>query len=137
MWRVLLIALALVGCAQVPPTPHEMQAKRFEPVADRSVIYVVRDYPDHNDVPATILLDGAASITTYPGTFYRWEVPAGKHRIAGFAADAGAIQLDTAPGRIYFVQQTLMAFQRFPTSIFRVVGEQQGRAVASRAQLIP
>ena len=105
MWRILLVALALAGCTQLPPSPHEIQAKRFEPAASgMSVIYIMRDYPD-NDLAATIVLDGAASITTYPGTFYRWEVPPGRHRITGMAADPGAITLQTEPGRIYFVQQ--------------------------------
>jgi len=139
MWRVLFLVLGLAGCAHtpLPPTPQEIQAKRFEPVASQSVIYIVRDYPDFNDSPATLTLDNAASITLYPGTFYRWEVPAGKHRVAGFAGDNGAIHLDTAPGRVYYVQHRLSVAGFFPMSLFQVVGEGQGRAVAMRGQLVP
>jgi hypothetical protein len=136
-WRILLIALMLAGCTQLPPSPQEIQAKRFEPAApDMSVIYIVRDYPD-NDLAATIVLDGAASITTYPGTFYRWEVPPGRHRIAGMAADSAVITLQTEPGRIYFVQQSLNPFARTPMSHFYRVDENRGRAVVMRGQLVP
>src|SRR6185295_7389066 len=118
MWRTLFLVLALAGCVQLPPTPQEIQAKRFEPVAGQTVIYIVRDYPDLNDNPATLTLDNAAGVTLYPGTFYRWEVPAGKHRIAGFAGDSGVINLDTAPGRVYYVQHRLSVAGQFPTSLF-------------------
>jgi hypothetical protein len=128
--------LILAGCAPLPPTPNEIQAKRFEAAPDKSVIYIVRDYPD-NDIGATITLDQAASITTYPGTFYRWEVPPGQHRIAGMAGDSGFINLQTGPGRIYYVQQTLNPFSSAPASFFRVVGESQGRTVVQRSQLVP
>jgi hypothetical protein len=137
MWRVLLIALFVGGChTPLPPSPHEIQAKRFEPVADKSVIYVVRDFPDAN-LPATIALGESATITTYPGTFYRWEVAPGRHRISGFAADTGSITLQTQPGQVYYVQQTLNPFYSYASSSFRPVGENQGRAVVTRGQLVP
>jgi hypothetical protein len=137
MWRVLFVMLALAGCAQLPPTPQEIQAKRFEPVAGLSVIYIVRDYPDFNDSPATLTLDNAASVTLYPGTFYRWEVAAGRHRVAGYAGDNGVIHLDTAPERVYYVQHRLSLFGFVPVSLFQVVCEGQGRAIAMRGQLVP
>lgn len=136
MWRVLLLAF-LAGCAQLPPSPQDIQAKKFESLPDKSVIYLVRDIPDFSDRPATITLDDAATITTYPGTYFRWEVAPGPHRIAGFAGDAGVITLQTEPGRIYFVRQTLSPWMRFPLSYFYPVNEQYGRAVVMRSQLIP
>lgn len=131
------VALALAACAQLPPSPEDIQAKRFEAVPGMSVIYIARDMPDLNEAPATIVLDDAASITTYPGTYHRWEVAPGRRRIAGYAGDSGVITLDTQPGRIYYIQQWLQPFRPFPTSHFRPVSEQQGRAVVMRAQHIP
>jgi hypothetical protein len=137
MWRILVLVLTLAGCAQLPPTPQEIQAKHFEPVPGRSVIYIVRDYPDFNYDAATLTLDNAAGVTLYAGTFYRWEVPAGKHRIAGYAGDSGVINLDTAPDRVYYVQHRLSLFGQFTTSVFQVVGPSQGQAVAMRGKLMP
>lgn len=141
MWRVLAVATALAGCAQLPPTPQDLQAKRFESVPDKAVIYLVRALPDFNDGPATIWLGDADTITTYPGTYYRWEVAPGRHRIAGFAADTGSITLQTEPGKVYFVQQrvtpvTWLRSQQ-PQSHFYPIAEGNGRAVVMRSQLIP
>jgi hypothetical protein len=37
------IALILAGCAQVPPSPQEIGAKKFEAVPDRAVVYIVQN----------------------------------------------------------------------------------------------
>ena len=137
MWRVvLLMALVIAGChAPLPPSPREIEAKRFEPVAGKSVIYILRDKPDA-DVASTIVLGDSASITTYPGTFYRWEAAPGRHLVRGMAGDNGAITLDVAAGRVYFVQQWLQPLSG-ARSFFKVISESEGRAVVARAQFVP
>jgi hypothetical protein len=142
--RSLLAAAAILvaGCVQLPPTPQDLQARKFEaPVAGKSVIYLVRDIPDFNDGPATLWLGDDRMITTYPGTYYRWEIDAGTHRIAGFASDSGTITVRAEPGRTYYVQQRVIPFTMFnspmpPTSNFEFVPETSGRAVVMRAQLV-
>ncbi|MGZ8229401.1 MAG: hypothetical protein ACXW2A_06575, partial [Burkholderiales bacterium] len=60
MFRVvwmLILGLALAACAQLPPSPQEIEAKRFESVPGKAVIYVVRDEPDFADDGATLMLD--------------------------------------------------------------------------------
>ena len=138
MQRILFIVLlALAGCQQLPPTPADLQARRFEGVPGMSVIYIVRDIPDHNKSPATLILDDRMSITTYEGTYYRWEVPPGDHRIAGIAGDNGSITLQTQADRIYYVQQWTKPFQQYATSSFRPVEERQAHAVIARSVLVP
>ena len=136
MWRVLLIALALAGCVQLPLTPQDIQARKFEPVPDKAVIYLLRDYPDFSDKAATIWLGESVMITTYPGTYFRWEAEPGTLRITGYPPDVGAITLQTEPGRIYFVRQQLAPFTRFPFSQFFLANEPYGRAAVSRAVLV-
>ena len=71
MFRVLLLALALVGwhrCAD----PQEIEAKRFEMVPGKAVIYLVRDLRilrmrGHN-------AGRQLMATTYPARFFRWVV---------------------------------------------------------------
>jgi hypothetical protein len=145
MWRrlaaVLLVSQALIvalaGCEQLPLTPQDIEARQFHGVAGKSVIYIVRDIPDWRDDAATILLDDKASVTTYPGTYYRWEVEPGRHRIAGFAGDSGALSLQTEPDRIYYVQQRVLPFRPFTTSHFEFVNEHAGRSVVMRSTLVP
>ncbi len=138
MWKALLAiaALALSACAPLPPHPMEAQAKRFESLPDKSVIYLVRSHPDFRDLPAPLVLDDAGGVTTYPGTFFRWEVPPGRHRIAGFAGDSGQIVLDTRAGGVYYVRQ-LVAGWRSPNSTFQLVTEPTGRAIAMQGSFIP
>ena len=137
MWRaLLLVSILLAGCVQLPPTPQDLQAKKFEALPGKAVIYVVRDHPDFIDAGATINLGDTGVITTYPGTYYRWEVPPGAHRISGYAADSGSITVVTEAGRIYFVQQRLAPFMRFPQSQFFLIAEPYGRAAVRRAVLV-
>ena len=50
MWRILFFLLLIAGCAsQLPPPPGNSQAKRFESIADKSVIYVVRQRVDSDE----------------------------------------------------------------------------------------
>ena len=133
MWRGPLIAILLAGCVQLAPAPQDLQAKKFEAVPDKAVIYLVRDYPDFSDAAATIWLGDAAMITTYPGTYYRWEVAPGTHRVTGYGPDIGAIIVETERGRIYFVLQRLAPFLRYPHSQFYLVAEPHGRAAVRRA----
>jgi len=138
MWRGLLLAIVLAGCTQLPPSRQDIEAKRFETAPGKAVVYIVRDIPDFSDRPATIWLDDAATITTYPGTYHRWEVAPGAHRISGFAGDAGLITLEAEAGRVYFVRQTLSPWLRFPPqSSFFPVNADSGEAAVRRSSLIP
>jgi hypothetical protein len=138
MRRLLLMALLLLaGCQQLPLTPEDVQARKFEAVPDKAVIYLVRDYPDFSEVQATVYLGDKLTLKTYAGTYYRWEVAPGEHQIRGAAFDTGAIKVHTVPGRIYFVQQRVTAapFLR-ASSFFSVVNEPAGRAAVMRSVLL-
>lgn len=131
-----LLAVVLAACAPLPPTPQELEAQRFEAVADQSVIYIVRPYPDASSQPTPLWLDDNVMGSTYPGTFYRWVVPAGRHRIAGYAGDSGRIEFDTAPGRIYFVYQSYgRPFGFSGRSYLQLMDDAQGRALVRQSRL--
>jgi hypothetical protein len=138
MLRILwVLVLALAGCAQLPPSPAEIEAKRFEPPpVGKSVIYLVRDDPDFTDLGASVMLDDQLMGTTYPGTFFRWVVEPGPHQIRGFAGDAGSYSLATGPGGMYFVQQRVARFfLPMAQSQFYLVPEPHGRAAVMRSVL--
>jgi hypothetical protein len=138
MWRSLVSLLLLAGCAQLPPTPEDIQAKRFETVSDKSVIYVVRQ-PVDSDEGRTLTLDDRLTITTYRGTYYRWEVAPGTHRVAGFAGASESVSLTTAPGRLYFVQHTVLADRRNGSVMLaslREIDDQAGRNLVTRGELL-
>ena len=133
---VLLVLLALAGCAPLPPTPEDLAAKRFEAVPGKAVIYVVRDYPDVSREVATVMLDDSMMGSSYPGTYFRWVVEPGRHEIRGYAGDNGRIVVDVLPDRIYYIQQSVSRFLTgFAQSFFRFVPEPYGRAVVMRGEL--
>src|SRR5262245_39148049 len=99
------MAWLLAGCTQLPLTPQDLQARKFEAMPGMAVIYLVRDYPDFTELQTMVHLGDEVTLKTYAGTYYRWEVPPGEHRIQAAGSDAGAIRFQTVPGAIYFVQQ--------------------------------
>jgi hypothetical protein len=138
MRQILLTTLFLVaGCAPLPPDPADAEAKRFESVPDKSVIYVVRTPMDSWEA-GTLALDDNQQVTTYRGTYFRWEVMPGRHHVGGYAGAGGSVNLSTAPGKIYYLQHTVLGSRRSgPMNTFlREIGEQDGRALVAQAQLL-
>lgn len=138
MWRILFPLLFIAGCAQLPPPPGDAQAKRFEAVPGKSVIYIARQRVDSPE-GRTLMLDEGAMITTYPGTYYRWEVDPGTHRVAGFAWGGDAVTLNTAPGGIYFVQHTVLSDREDGVIILtglQQVSDEAGRNLVTRGELL-
>jgi hypothetical protein len=136
MFRLLtILAIVLAGCAPLPPTPQDLEAKRFEPAPGKAVIYVFREYPDISREAGTLMLDDRMMGSTYPGTYFRWVVEPGRHEIRGYAGDAGQITLDVNADRIYFIQQSVSVFFfGFAQSVCRPVAEPYGRAAVLRSQ---
>ncbi len=131
MWQRLSIAgllFALSACAPMPPAPGDAAAKRFEPVSDRAVIYVVR-HPSERPFVAPILFDDQAIGSTYKGTYIRVVAPGGTHRISGMAGDSGLITLQAQPGQVYFINQTTYGYDALSGSQFQLVDAQYGRSM--------
>ena len=134
MWRVLLAALFAAGCAQVPTGPEYQRDTTFETLPDRSVIYVVRTPLDSSE-SSGLILNERVQFTTFSGSFYRWEVAPGTHRVAGFASASESVTLTTVPGGIYFLEHTVRGNRRdgvLLTSL-RQVGAPEGRAMVARS----
>lgn len=134
MLRTLILALLLYGCAQQPPAGADLRDATFETIPDRSVIYVVRTPIDSTE-SSGLILDERVQFTTFPGSFYRWEVPPGPHRIAGFASAGESVSLTTAPGGIYFLEHTVKGNRRDGVQLtsLRQVGAPEGRALVARS----
>ncbi len=137
MQRILVTLLVLLaGCAPpLPPLPEDAIAKRFEPVAGKSVIYLVRHSMDPSYI-APVTLDDRMIGSTYKGTYIRIETASGKHRLGGFAGDSGSISLSTDPGRLYFVEHKAFGFRgSFSRSSFQLVDAAYGRELVLGGQI--
>jgi hypothetical protein len=98
------VALIVAACAQIPPTPQEIEAKKFETVPDRAVVYIVQGAMSPT-LAVGLALDENTEITTWTGTFFRWVVAPGTHRIENTAPLNSSIKLQLEAGKIYFVEQ--------------------------------
>jgi hypothetical protein len=138
MWRAILVfAMLLAGCVQIPPTPQDTQAKRFDAVPDKAVIYIVRPGADSTNT-GTIVLGNSGTISTQQGTYYRWEVAPGTHRIEGFGPWTAAATVRAEAGKIYFVQHTVLGGVRegVSTMSLQQISDADGRRLVGNAQLL-
>jgi hypothetical protein len=141
MWPTmlrLLPVLLLAGCVQMPPpSPADVDAKRFQPVPGQSVIYIGRA-PRDSFQTSQLALDDRIQISTWEGWYYRWVVPPGTHRVAGIGRANEAVTLTTAPGGVYFLEHTVRGTMRSgpQTTALRQVGEQYGRSMVLRSRLM-
>jgi hypothetical protein len=133
----ILTMLILYGCVQLPPSPQDLQAKRFEPVTDKAVIYIARTRMDSTE-PGGLMIDTGEQVTLFPGTYDRFEVPAGVRRISGLGPWNVQLSLDTQPGRIYFLRYTVSGTPRFGPQLawLSPVGEQEGRTLVQQAEMV-
>ena len=139
MLRFLLIPIfvLIAGCTQLPPSPQETQAKKFETVPGKAVIYIVRGYPDFYDGHGSLALDDSIMVTMFAGNFYRWEVDPGTHLIAGTAQDVSRVTLNAEAGKIYFVQHRVTGFRGSTWGGYlEILPERDGRMLVSRATLL-
>lgn len=137
MWKTILAALLLAGCAQIPPSAQDIEAKRFETVPDKAVIYIVRDRlgPHLDD---TLWLGESEMITTHTGTYYRWEVAPGTQRISGFGPSTASLTLNAEAGKLYFVHHGVIGTERAGVLVrfLERYDEQTGRARVAQASLL-
>ena len=131
-----LFCLGWAGCAPLPPSPADMEAKRFQSVPDKAVVYVVRQPLDSAE-DGWLLLDNGEQISTLPGTYYRWEMAPGMRRIINVMPSAEAT-LDVRPGQIYFLRHTVRGTPRSGPQIANLtpIDPQLGRSLVSRSQLL-
>ena len=137
MWKTVLALLLLAGCAQIPPSAEDIQAKRFEPVPGKAVIYIVRDHVGPQ-IDETLRLGESEMITTHTGTYYRWEVAPGTHRISGFGNSSVSLTLAVEAGKIYFVRHGVNGTARAGVLISSLqrLDDQTGRERVAQASLL-
>ena len=138
MWRALSLLLMLAACAQLPPTPEDVEAKRFQPVADKAVVYIARPSLDSYETGG-LILDGYATLTFQHATYYRWEAAPGVHRIEGDGPSTIRLTLNAEPGRIYYFMYTVLGTMRTGAAVtaLQAVDEKTGRDLVLRATMLP
>ena len=137
--RAFAIAAALfVGsCASVPQASPERDAaaKRFRSHPNAAAVYVYR--PDSwvagGESTTVLWVDNRLIGETLPRTFFRLDLPAGRHVMNVQAPDSGSLMLDIRAGEVYFVSLSMVGgSSRFE----RVAPEAGKRAILSCCALM-
>lgn len=136
-WTGILALVALLAsCA--PLSPRHTQEVRIEGTPGKAVVYLVRSDPDLSYLTAPVVVNDHMIGSTHAGTYFRLELPPGRHVIRGYASDNGTISLDLQPDRVYFVEQKVAGSYRVtnPESFFSVIDERRARAVLAGAERV-
>ena len=135
LFTVLVLACGIAACVTREPSPQETASKRFETVAGKSAVYLFRDRSDLSDSAISFTIDGAHAGTTYRGTYYRFELAPGRHRLAGFAADVGTLEFAVEAGGLYFIRHTAIRLRGLEHSVFQMMPADYGRAAVLRYEM--
>lgn len=129
------LLLGLAGCASTPQASRERDAdaKAFDTHPGAATVYVYRS-PLNTEIEDNVLyVDGRLIGSTVPGTYFRVNLAPGRHTLHGTGIDQGQLTLDARPGRLYFVELTVIA----GTSLYQPVPEAQAkRAIATCCVLL-
>jgi hypothetical protein len=132
-------AVLAAGCAAYPPSPAsdaDAQARLFKPVADKAVIYIVRDRGDLFVRDVRVAVDGKDVGETLPNTYMRLEVEPGKHLIVSFTNPPASLEIVTQPGGLYYVWQDITPEQLREHSALRVVDQTTARIALGTATIV-
>jgi len=127
---LLLLVTFMTGCASVPMEASglDTQAKAFNVASDKSSIYVYRNETFGSAIRMTLALDGKVAGQSGPKTFFLFEVPPGHHQVSSIAENTSTVDLDTSPGKAYYVWQEIKMGLFEPRSELHKVDDDTGRA---------
>ncbi len=107
---LILPFVLLAGCASTPQATGERdaEAKQFASHPATAAIYVYRDDWDALNGDSVLYVGNRLIGATLPGTYFRIDVPPGRHLLRGFGFDAGQLELDVRSGEIYLVSLNVL-----------------------------
>lgn len=132
-------AVLLAGCAAHPPSPTpdaDAQARLFKPVADKAVLYLLRDRGDLFIREVRVAVDGKDVGQTMPNTYMRLELEPGKHLIVSFTDPPASLEINTQPGGVYYIWQDITPERLREHSALRVVDNATARVALSTATIV-
>ena len=138
MWRYLIVAALLAGCAQLPPSSQDIEARKFESIPGKAAIYIVCESTSAL-LGAPLWLGQGAQITLWTGNYHRWVVEPGPHTIAAIGVSPASITIQSQAGKVYFVHYRLegaSSREGVVNSALKLMDDQAGRARVTQAVLL-
>lgn len=138
LWGVLVLSLFIFGCSSIPTadTSLDRKAKMFEPIKDKSLIYVYRNEFMGSAVRMDVLLDNQLLGETRSGHYLYIVAEPGDHAVTSRAENSDTVQLRTEKNKIYFVWQEAKMGIIYAGTKLNIVGEDTGRKGVNECSLI-
>lgn len=133
-----VFVLFLSGCAQVPlaPPAEDTEAKQFQPVRNKSVIYLYRNEYMGAAVSMEVTLDGKFKGKTGAQTYFKWVVNPGKHTITSEAENTDTLTLKTVKNKIYCIWQEVKMGLLYARNSIQQVGSAECKKGVMESKLI-
>ncbi|RPE86070.1 uncharacterized protein DUF2846 [Vespertiliibacter pulmonis] len=135
-----LLALVLVGCAGGTKAPRQQDyvAKMFNVPSDgTSNLYIYRNEILGGDVGMDIYIDEKRIARTGPQTYILVNLPAGKHRIEGFAGrKPSVLTVNLLPNSLKFIWQEVKIDLLFAENKLQEVSDDIGKKGVLESQLL-
>ena len=138
MWRYLIVAALLAGCAQLPPSSQDIEARKCESIPGKAAIYIVCESTSAL-LGAPLWLGQGAQITLWTGNYHRWVVEPGPHTIAAIGVSPASITIQSQAGKVYFVHYRLegaSSREGVVNSALKLMDDHAGRARVMQAVLL-
>jgi hypothetical protein len=103
---VVVVVLALSGCATVPRMPEraDVAAKRFSPPPHKANLYIIRPNRLAYAVLFQVYLNGKLAGSIATNTYFLFEVEPGKHQIVVVTGEShSVVTMDLRDGENYFI----------------------------------
>jgi hypothetical protein len=129
--KVLIVAgllLTMVGCASInkAPASADAESKQFKQNESTSQVYVYRNETLGAALSMPVTVDGKLAGTTGPNSFFKFDLPAGKHKITS-QGDESSITINTALGKLYYIWQEVKMGVLSGGSKLQLVAEEVGK----------
>lgn len=135
----LCFAALAAGCkhGNLASPEQDAQARLLRSSPEKAVIYLLRDRGAYYVTDVQVGLDDQIMGTTWPNTFYRWEVPPGKHVIVSFTTPPAVLKLTTEAGGVYYVWQDINFGKLREPSRLEIVDAITARLTLDQSRLLP
>lgn len=137
LWMASIALAALVGCASVPMGngKQDAAAKTFTPKPNVAGLYIYRNESMGAAVRMDVEVDGKPIGQTAAKTYLYKEVTPGKHTVTSKSENTDSIQVDAAPGKLYYLWQEVKMGILYARTKLHLVTEAEGKQGVLETQL--
>ena len=134
---VVIGAIFISGCASIAKAPASLdtEAKQFIPNANHAQVYVYRNETLGAALSMPVTVDGKLAGTTGPNSFFKFDLPEGKHTITS-QGDESTLEIETQKNKNYYVWQEVKMGAFSGGSELQIVDEAKGQAGVRECSLI-